>query len=230
MPPRRINGARRFPPRPSNAASLAKIVEETNAAAKALGELTSERDALKSEITTLHNEKTVLQKEIGAAHLTLDNLRAEAHRASQAHLALDTEHATKKGAYTVAIKHLEATGEQLRAELSGLEPLKKELIELRATKASLSRELSGLESKIIFTREEQRIELEAAEQKRAELRREIAAVDERIAKNGTLAQALESDRAKLEIYVRRLQRYYDETGIKLSILPEFGLTHYGETK
>ena len=48
-------------------------------------------------------------------------------------------------------------------------------------------------------------------------------ISQLIEKNGRIITQTESNLAKIELYVRRLQRYYDENGIGLNILPVFGL-------
>ena len=57
----------------------------------------------------------------------------------------------------------------------------------------------------------------------SKLDRRIDEINQLIEKNGKIANQIELDKEKLEIYVRRLQRYYDETGIKLKILKVFNL-------
>lgn len=228
MPPRRLQTRRRVPQLPDSSASLAKITDEINAAAKQLGELATERDTLKSENKTLQDEKAQLYNDISQARLSLDDVRSQVNRASQAHVTLDAEHATKRAAYASAVSDLEAQIATLKKELADLEPLRKEITELKSIKATLSQELDVLEKNISFIREEHRVEDEAIEAKRQELRKEIDVLNDLIEKNGRMVQAHEQDRATLEIYVRRLQRYYDESHINLSILPAFGLLPYGE--
>jgi chromosome segregation ATPase len=228
MPPRRLETRRGAPKLPDSSASLKKIKEEINAAARQLGELTTERDTLKAENKKLHDEKTTLHNDISQARLALDDVRSQVDRTSQAHVTLDAEHATKRAAYANTVSDLEAQIATLKKELADLEPLRKEITELKSIKATLSQELDVLEKNISFIREERRVEDEAMEAKRQDVRKEINVLNELIEKNGRMVQGHEHDRALLEIYVRRLQRYYDETGISLSILPAFGLLPYGE--
>lgn len=230
MPPRRIQARRAVPQRPDAGASLSKIKEEISIAAKELGSLTSDRDALKNDIYKLHNEKSILHHDISQARLALDDLRSQTHRTSQAHVTLDADHATKKAAYAADVRDLEAQITRLNEELVALEPFRKEITTLQSIKATLTEELDHLEKNITFIREERRVEDESMEAKREEIRDEIATLNDLIGKNGRIAYGIEQDRAKLEIYIRRLQRYYDETGVQLNILSEFNLTPYGDSK
>jgi chromosome segregation ATPase len=230
MPPRRLPTQRRVPKLPDGSGTLAKITSEINAAAHRLGELTTERDTLTAANQKLQDEKTKLQNDISQARLALDDVRSQVNRTSQAHVTLDADHATKKAAYANTIRDLEAQIAALEEKRTEIEPLRKEIEELKSIKSTLNQELEVLEKNIAFIREEHRVEDESMESKRHDLRKEINVLNDLIEKNGRMVQGHEQDRATLEIYVRRLQRYYDESGIKLNILPTFGLKPYGETQ
>jgi len=48
-------------------------------------------------------------------------------------------------------------------------------------------------------------------------------VNDKLHKNGMILTRIEEQHGKLDLYVKRLQRYYNETGVNIQILDEFGI-------
>ncbi len=185
---------------------------------------------IKQEILDLEEKKSKLDKElnslndkIGLHRDVLDDLNMKIDSCLALQKNLDNKYSKKEidykqkiGMLEILTKEVEKKIESKKKELSKFNLSKKDLDGLdEEIKVKLVRidELEKEIDKLIIINQEEK---QSLEWKKIE-------VNQLIEKNSLMVKNLELDRNKLEIYIRRLQRYYDESGIRLKILSSFGL-------
>ncbi len=118
---------------------------------------------------------------------------------------------------TSGIRGQIALAESNLLEISNLlSSRKNELIQLTEQAETLNNELVTLRETIRTERE-----LAADEAKSLQARRDD--LQELVVREEQVATQITNDLGKLELYVKRLQRYYDQSGIQIDVLKEFNI-------
>jgi len=169
-----------------------------------------EKKRKKSEILLLENHISDLNNSLALKEVKLKEI--------------DKEYGDKINLYTEKTKLLETKIDQLTKLIEVKSDQLKVYEGLEIKLNEKSKEVMEHEDKVGSLKKEIDSLIKTIEEQKQGLEKEKKVVQDLIGTNGSILANIEKEKHNLEIYVRRLQRYYDETGIRLQILPTFNLT------
>lgn len=184
---------------------------------KQFGDANTELQSLSGKKEMIQIELEASQKQLGSldksATVAIQNLR----QAELSHESLKIKMADEHRNHSAAIINLSTKITTLTSEINGLGNVIDELNMLKLEKEDLLIQVNELQGK------QHDVEQETARlyAKLSDKEKEVNAL---IEKNSKICTQSEVNLGRLEIYVRRLQRYYQESGIRMNILPSFGLS------
>lgn len=199
------------------------LIKETHQASKDLGVVISNRDTALSEVSKLKNELIFISGEIEKKRLILEAFDKDiAHRKS---LIDDINRSNDiiVSAHRVELSSLIDQIDIVKKEIEKKELQRKEFSDLSSSIDVLNKQAIYLTSKrdsIMKTADEVNLVLASRE---SNLNIREAEIDDKIKRNGIILTKTEGNLRQIEHYVKRLQRYYDEVGLKINILPVFGI-------
>lgn len=190
-----------------------------------LSELIKDKETIASEVATLEKQKAVLVSELTAASqevirldkimVTHDSRLAAVNKEINEKLNLSVSWLTE---YNGRVLELSGRIDTLSSKVDELQSIKQQLEPLKEERETILRDISIAQSKKIAIEQDIAKQYDDLSNKKEDL-------SQLIEKHGKILTQTEENLAKIELYARRLQRYYDETGINLQILPIFGITN-----
>ncbi len=202
-------------------ASLRGAFEKANTE---LSNVVSEREATRSEVAALQKRADTFVLQIAELEGKLETVRTvsiqTADRVMQEHQKISEKSVDLK---STVFGKLADEERGIRERVSAMSAEEKRLVNVlpklqaKARKAeSDSKKVSAAEKRVLTARQATKKMQDSMAAKIKAFAEQKAMVDIQTTKN-------EKDRSTIEQYVRRLQRYYDQKGIRLNILPKFGL-------
>lgn len=190
-------------------ASLSVIQQQDSEVRSATLALRKEHDILAKELAGGYKEVARLDEIISTHDSRLKHVKGQIEEK----LALSDnklrEHEASLEALSLRIK-------EKIALIDEIDVTESQLTELRTNRDELMLEIGQLQGR--------RYDMEQYMEKEHEkLETEKIDVNQLIAKHGAILTHTEENLSKIELYVRRLQRYYDEHHINLNILPVFNI-------
>lgn len=201
-----------------------EIKEEISKLTNATSLLREELEIIKLDISSLESKKILFLNELGISQkeqIRIDNLVTQAtkelYEKQQSYQELKIKMDMEIIEHIGKVPHLSMRVDTLNQEIDSLQTAVSSLSILKIEKEELSHEISQMQVKYYDIQQETTKVYRKLEEKQRE-------VEELVAKNGKVFTQSEVNLGRLDIYVRRLQRYYEESGIKMNILPSFGLS------
>lgn len=192
-------------------------------AARELGKVNGELDLKRREYQVLLTDLEALKKDITIAEERKANANALAAKGEEDYKKTVEE---QNGYVAVSQKRLAEVEQKIMQLKPELESLEKKKLELGQVEKDISSAKQYLETLKGLTEEEEKNLALVKEEKVKELA-EIAAerkeVEDLIEKHGKILAGTEANLHVIAIYARRLQRYYNQAGIKINVLEKFNV-------
>lgn len=186
---------------------LSELDGQLTAAKSLLEDTNAEVLRLEAERDKLIEDKAQLEKDLAKA-------RAEFAKEVQGQGEVFEHMRKNQEAMEASMATLNATLRDREETISSLSTI---VTKLEASVEALNKEQDELQAKILEAKEVlAKLEVEAAAQREEREKLEISKMQ-----HSRLVSALDSKLGLLEQYVKRLQRYYDQNGIKINLLEQF---------
>lgn len=202
---------------------IRELHTELEESARELGQVNGELTFKRGEITKLSEELSGLRRDIETAEGKIVNAQKLVDQGEADYKRIVTE---QNGYVDDSKKQIEILGKKIAVLIEEVKPLEGRRAELGSlttavkqaeAKLRVIKDLIVVEEKHLETvREECLLEKETLSTQKSE-------TEEVIKKNGKILSDTEINLHTIDVYVRRLQRIYDRSGIKLNILEQFGI-------
>lgn len=194
---------------------------ELEGLARAVGAKAEERDKLISEIGAKEKERDRVFDSLISLQGKLVDLENDIEKKESKSKDLTTAQNRQFSSHQIRMKELDRMESEVRKsvdalkrEIKDLDKKKKELVSVEKAIVVATKKLGGIQKEVETT-------VKKSEVAMTKLSKVQASVDEKLKKEREYFVTNQRDARKLEHYVKRLQRYYDQNGIKLNILNEF---------
>lgn len=196
---------------------------ELESSSRELGRVNGNLDAARREHKIITDEIYAKKRELEIAKGNLSETLDLISREKGEYLRIVSENNSYPDTVKRRIKILEGIKTGLEKEVSDLE-------EKRQKRDSMRKEIECIEQEMTILKEkisESKKELESLASKRRDALAEISTkrseVEDLIRKNGKILSDSEANIHRIEIYARRLQRWYDRLGVKFDVLKSFNV-------
>jgi len=211
------------PKLPQKSHHLEAIIRETENKSRELGRATMEVDSVNNHKRSILSEVASLEKKIPVLEAKLK--------------AIDEKLAQKKTEYKELVKKYDAEVKEKEGIFAVLQGKAQELASVESELKIANESLSMVQHLVIETKgelvvldvkqkevlldiENMKVDIAKRESQCAQMEKDV---DDKISKNGIMVTRIEVEQRTLEQYVKRLQKHYDEQGININILNEFGI-------
>lgn len=208
---------------PSSLKVSSALIKETQDRAAELGRIISNRDVAISETAKVRDEKFVLDNDIQNRQSIVRDLDREI--SSKKSLMSDMNRSNE----TIVFEHIDNVT-KLKFMIADLESVISENEKKVKEHSDLSSSLKILNKQFIFITKNRDSIIENSntlsalfDKREVDLDARESDINDKIKKDGIIRTQTERNLRTIEHYVKRLQRYYDDAGLNINILPVFGI-------